>query len=192
MRKKIEIIEFVQGVDFGIYDALRSKKTNYSLTVGELCGEICNSKAFVDKATAGRHRGKDNMNKKHSLFPVRDQVATLSSIYTEHKYYFCQILRWCDAKQYAKRSVGTQIRGNWMVFRVNLCSKSHFLIDLAPRTDDRARYCSNSGTISWKFYATERVSIYCLRTMNNQTLSTLQVFHLFSLNFTTRFLQFFP
>ena len=28
----------------------------------------------------------------------------------------------------------------------------HFLIDLSPRTDDRLRYCTNSGSVPWKFY----------------------------------------
>ena len=29
---------------------------------------------------------------------------------------------------------------------------SHLLIDLSPRTDDRLRYCTNSGSVASKFY----------------------------------------
>ena len=33
----------------------------------------------------------------------------------------------------------------------------HLLIDLSPRTDDRLRYCTNSGSVRSKFYIPERL-----------------------------------
>ena len=33
----------------------------------------------------------------------------------------------------------------------------HLLIDLSPRTDDRLRYCTNSGSVPSKFYIPERL-----------------------------------
>ena len=33
----------------------------------------------------------------------------------------------------------------------------HLLIDLSPRTDDRLRYCTNSGNIPSKFYVTDNL-----------------------------------
>ena len=33
----------------------------------------------------------------------------------------------------------------------------HLLIDLSPRTDDRLRYCTNTGSIPSKFYIPERL-----------------------------------
>ena len=48
MQKEIENLEFVQGVSFEFID--------------------CNSKAFVDIATAGRHRGLSTIYIKHNLF----------------------------------------------------------------------------------------------------------------------------
>ena len=33
----------------------------------------------------------------------------------------------------------------------------HLLIDLSPRTDDRLRYCTNTGSIPSKFYVPERL-----------------------------------
>ena len=35
----------------------------------------------------------------------------------------------------------------------------HSLIDLSPRTDDRIRYCTNSGSIPSKFYIPERLKL---------------------------------
>ena len=33
----------------------------------------------------------------------------------------------------------------------------HLLIDLSPRTDDRLRYCTNSGSVPSKIYIIERL-----------------------------------
>ena len=33
----------------------------------------------------------------------------------------------------------------------------HLLIDLSPRTDDRLRYCANSGSVPSKFYIPDRL-----------------------------------
>ena len=33
----------------------------------------------------------------------------------------------------------------------------HLLIDLSPRTDDRLRYCTNTGSLPSKFYIPERL-----------------------------------
>ena len=38
------------------------------LVFDDSCAETCNSKAFVDFATAGRHRGLSTFHIKHSLF----------------------------------------------------------------------------------------------------------------------------
>ena len=38
------------------------------LSFDDSCEEICNSKAFVDIATAGRHRGLSTIYVKHNLF----------------------------------------------------------------------------------------------------------------------------
>ena len=56
MQKEIENLEFVPGVCFEIIDSLESNGTRYLLFFDDSFEEICNSKAFVDIATAGRHR----------------------------------------------------------------------------------------------------------------------------------------
>ena len=47
----------------------------------------------------------------------------------------------------------------------------HLLIDLSPRTDDRLRYCTNSGSVPSKFYIPERLKH--LRTLDNEHTKSL-------------------
>ena len=69
MQKEIENLEFVRGVKFEFIDSLQNNGTKYLLTFDDSCEEICNSKTFVDLATAGRHRGMSStIYIKHNLF----------------------------------------------------------------------------------------------------------------------------
>ena len=68
LRKKIENLEFVQGLNFKFIDSLKNNGTKYLLIFDDSCEEICISKAFVDIATAGRHRGLITIYIKHHLF----------------------------------------------------------------------------------------------------------------------------
>ena len=68
MQKEIENLEFVLGVSFEFIDSLKNNGTKYLLIFDNSCEEICNSKAFVDIATAGRHRGPSTIYIKHNLF----------------------------------------------------------------------------------------------------------------------------
>ena len=43
---------------------------------------------------------------------------------------------------------------------------NHLLIDLSPRTDERLRYCTNSGSVPSKFSNSERLKH--LRTLNDE------------------------
>ena len=76
MQKEIENREFVQGVNFQFIDSLKNNGTKYLLKFDNFCEEICNSKAFVDIGTAGRHRGLSTIYIKLNLFhqskPGRD------------------------------------------------------------------------------------------------------------------------
>ena len=47
----------------------------------------------------------------------------------------------------------------------------HLLIDLSPRTDDRLRYCTNSGSVPSKFYIPDRLKH--LRTLDNEHTKSL-------------------
>ena len=68
MQKKIENLEFGQGVNFEFFDSLKTNGTKYLLIFENSCEEIRNSKAFVDIATAGRYRGLSTIYIKHNLF----------------------------------------------------------------------------------------------------------------------------
>ena len=68
MQKEIDNLEFVQGVHFEFINSLKNNSTEYLLFFDDSCAEICNSKEFVDIATAGRHRGFSTIYFKHNLF----------------------------------------------------------------------------------------------------------------------------
>ena len=68
MQKKIKNLDYMQGVNFEFIDSLINNSTKYSLIFDDSCEKICNSKAFVDIATAGRHRGLSKIYIKHNLF----------------------------------------------------------------------------------------------------------------------------
>ena len=58
----------------------------------------------------------------------------------------------------------------------------HLLIDLSPRTDDRLRYCTNSGIIPSKFYVANNLKrLKCLDDEHTKSLFFLQAFQHFSL-----------
>ena len=68
MEKAIENLEFVRGVNFEFIDSLKNIGTKYLIIFGISCEQSCNSKAFVDIATAGRHRGLSTIYINHKLF----------------------------------------------------------------------------------------------------------------------------
>ena len=68
MQKEIENLEFVQGVNFEFIDSLKNNGRKYLSNFDDSFEETCNSKAFVDIATAGRHRGLSTIYIKHNLF----------------------------------------------------------------------------------------------------------------------------
>ena len=61
MQKEIYNLEFVQGIHFEFINSLKNSGTKCLLIFDDSCPEICNSRAFVDIATAGRHRGFVNI-----------------------------------------------------------------------------------------------------------------------------------
>ena len=152
MQKEIDNLEFDQCVHFEIINSLKNTGTKYLLIFDDSCAGICNSKEFVDIATAGRHRGFSTIYIKHNLCHQSKlgsnvelqstrivllksprevhQVATLN----EQLGFGSALVDWCrDATS---------------------VPFGHLLIDLSPRTDDRLRYCTIKGKILSKFFAT--------------------------------------
>ena len=68
MQKEIENLEFLQGVNFEFINSLKDNGTKNLLIFDNSCEGICNSEAFVNIATAGRHRGLSAIYIKHNLF----------------------------------------------------------------------------------------------------------------------------
>ena len=153
MQNEIENLEFVRGVNFEFTDSLKSNGTKYLLIFDDSCEEICNSKAFVDIATAGRNRGLSAIYIKHNLFHQsklgRDDVLQNS--------YIVLFKSPRDVMQVT--TLSTQLGlGSQLVDWYRDATSVHFghlLIDLSPRTDDRLRYCTNTGSITSKSYIPE-------------------------------------
>ena len=68
MQKEIEIVKFVQSLSVEFTDSLKNNVPKYMVTFDRSCEEICNSKAFVNIATAGNYRGLKTTYIKHNLF----------------------------------------------------------------------------------------------------------------------------
>ena len=155
MQKAIENLEFVQGVNFEFIDSLKNNGTKYLLIFDDSCEEICNSKAFVDIATAGRHRGPSTIYIKHNLFH-QSKLGRDVELQNTHIVLFRSPR---DVMQVT--TLSTQLGlGSELVDRYRDATSvpfGHLLIDLSPRTDDRLRYCTNSGSVPSKFYIPERL-----------------------------------
>ena len=95
MQKKTKKVEFVQSVKIELIDSLKNKSTKYLLFFGDSCEEICNSKAFVDIATARRHHGLSIIYVKQNLFRIGRHAEL------QYTHMFSSISQWRDASQYA-------------------------------------------------------------------------------------------
>ena len=155
MQKEIENLEFVQGVSFEFIDSLKNNGTKYLLIFDDSCEEICNSKAYVDIATAGRHRGLSTIYIKHNLFH-QSKLGRDVELQNTHIVLFKSPR---DVMQVTTLSTQLGLGSELVDWYRDATSVpfGHLLIDLSPRTDDRLRYCTNSGCVPSKFYLPERL-----------------------------------
>ena len=163
MQKEIENLEFVQGVNFEFIDSLKNNGTKYLLISDDSCEEICNWEAFVDLATAGKHRGLSTIYIKHNFFR-QSKLGRDVELQNTHTVLFKSPR---DVMQVttlgAQLGLGSEL--------VDWCRDAtsvpfdHLLIDLSPRTDDRLRYYTNSGSVPSKFYIPDRLKH--LRTLDD-------------------------
>ena len=155
MQKEIENIEFFRGVNFEFFDSLKNKGTKYLLIFDDSCEEICNSKAFVEIATAGRHRGLSTIYIKRNLFH-QSKLGRDVELQNTHIVLFKS-----PREVMQVTTLSTQLgRGSELVdwYRDSTSVPlGHLLIDLSPRIDDRLRFCTNTGSIPSKFYISERL-----------------------------------
>ena len=154
MQKEIESLEFVRGVNFEFIDSLKNNATNYLLIFDDSCEEICNSKAFVDIATVGRHRGLNTIYIKHNLFH-QSKLGRDVELQNAHIVLFKSprdVLQVTTLN--TQLGLGSEL-DDWYRDATSV-PFGHLLIDLSPRTDDRLRYCKNTGSVPSKFYIPER------------------------------------
>ncbi len=150
MQREIVNLEFVQCVHFEFINSLKNNGTKYLLSFDDSYAEICNSTEFVDIATASRQRGFGTMYIKHNLFQQRKigrdvelqntHIVLLKSFRYVHQVAILSV----------KMGFGSTLV-DWYRDATSV-PFGPLLIDLSPRTDDRLRYCINSGNSPSKFY----------------------------------------
>ena len=169
MQKEIENLEFVQGVSFDFFDSLKNNGTKYLLIFDDSCEEICNSKAFVDIATAGRHRSLSTIYIKHNLFH-QSKLGRDVELQNTHIVLFKSPR---DVRQVTTLSTQLGLGSELVDWYRDATSVpfGHLLIDLSPRTGDRLRICTNSGSLPSKFYIPERLKH--LRSLDDEHTKSL-------------------
>ena len=155
MQKEIENLELVRRVNFEFIDSLKNNGTKYLLNFDDTCEEICNSKAFADIATAGRHQGLSTIYIKHNLFH-QSKLGRDVDLQNTHIVLFKSPR---DVMQVTTLSTQLGLGSELLDWYRDATSVpfGHLLIDLSPHTDDRLRYCTNTGSIPSKFYIPERL-----------------------------------
>ena len=155
MQKEFENFEFVQSENYEIEDWLRNNGTKYLLIFDNSYQMVCKSKAFVDFATARRHRGSSTFYIKHNLFDqsklgrdveVQDTRIGLS-------IYARDVMRVSTLS--AQLGLGSE-QVAWFEYAA-LVPYGLLLTDLSPRTDHRLRYCKNTGCTPSNFSVPERL-----------------------------------
>ena len=169
MQKELENLEFVQGVNFEFIDSLKNYVTKYLLIFDDSSEEICNSKSFVDIATAGRHRGLSTIYIKHNFFHQSKQGRDVE-LQNTHIVLFRSPRDVMQVTTLSTQLGLGSVPVDWYRDETSV-PFGHLLIDLSPRRDDRLRYCTNSGSVPSKFYIPERLKH--LRTLDDEHTKSL-------------------
>ena len=190
MQKKIWYFELFLCVNIEFIDSLKNNVTKYMLVFDNSCEESCNSKAFANIATAGRHRGLSTNYNEHNLFHQSKRGRDVEPRKT-HIVLFKSPL---DVMQVSTLSLQLGLGSDLVDCYRDAMSvpNGHLLIDLSQRTDDWLCYCTFTGTIPSKFYLPTDWNVQKFWTMNIENLSTLWVFQSFSHKCKSLFLQYSP
>ena len=126
------------------------------LIFGDSCEENCISKAFVGIATAGRHRGLTTIYIRHNLFRRQSKLGRDAEVQNTHIVLFKSSR---DTMQVS--TLGAQMGLGSKLVDWYRAAKSvpygHLMIDLSPRTDDRLRDSTNTGSSPSKIYIPDRL-----------------------------------
>ena len=149
MQKEFENLEFKRGVNYEIIDSLKNSGTKYLLIFDDSCEKICKSKDFVDIATVRRHRDLSTIYIKHNVFH-QSKLGRDVELQNTHIVLFKSSP---DVMQVTTLSTQLGLGSELVDWYRDATSVpfGHLLIDLSPRTDDRLRYCTNTGSILSKF-----------------------------------------
>ena len=117
--------------------------------------DICNSKAFVDIACAGRRRCLSTIYFKHNLFH-QSKVGRHVELQNTHIVLFKSPR---DVMQVTTLSEQLGLGSELVDWYRDATSVpfGHLLIDLSPRRDYRLRYCTNTRSIPSNFYIPDRL-----------------------------------
>ena len=155
MQKEIEKLQFVHGVNFEFIDSLKNNGTRYLLNFDNSCEKIFNSKAFVDIATAGTHQSLSTIYIKQNFFH-QSNLGRDVELQNTHIVLFKSPR---DVMQVTTLSTELGLGSELVDWYRDATPVpfGHWLIDLSPRTYDRLRYCSNTGSIPSKTYIPDRM-----------------------------------
>ena len=139
------------------------------LILDDSCERISISEQFVNAATAARHRGLNTIYIKHNLFHQGRMGRDVELQNTQIVLFKSSrvVLQINTLSQQV--SLGSQLK-EWYQDATST-PYGHLIIDLTPKTVDSLRYCTNSGSVSSKFWA-----------MSIQYVCILQIFQKFSQN----------
>ena len=156
MQKEIENVEFLWYESFELIDSLKNNGTKYLLIFDNSCEEICNANALVYIATAGRLHGLKNIYIKHNLFH-QGKLGRDLELQNTHNVFFKSPR---NVMQVSTPSAQLGLRSELVDWYGDATSVTygHLCIDLSPRTDDRLRYYTNTGSIPSKFHIPDRLN----------------------------------
>ena len=148
LQNEIKNLEFVQWVNFEFIDSLKNNGTKYLSIFDDSCEEICNSKAFVDIATAWKNWGLSTIYIKHNPFH-QSKLGRDVEVQNTHNSLFKSPR---DVMQVTTLSTQLVLVSELVYWYRDATSVpfGHLLIDLSPRTDDRLRYYTISGSVPSK------------------------------------------
>ena len=152
-KKKTENLEFVQVGNCEFVDLSKSNGRKYCLTLDESYEKVCNSKAFVDVATAGRHRGLSAIYNRRNLFRQRKLGRDVERQNTKIVVFeFPRNVIQVSTLQ-AQLMFGSEL-ADWHPDTTSV-PYIQFLIEFSPQTQDRLRYCTNTRSFPSKIYMPE-------------------------------------
>ena len=109
----------------------------------------------MDIVTSGRRCGFSTINIKHNLF-LQSELGRDEELQNTHIVFFKSPR---DVHQVATLSVQLGLGSALVDWYRDATSVpfGHLLIDLSPQTDDRLRYCTNSGNFPSKFHVPDNL-----------------------------------